>query len=190
MLRRTLTLTAATMALATTAFADSHTGGGMAGDAGAMSGDPVKPQAIARMAGPDGSDMGVVQIWETPNGLLLHAELIGLEEGVHGFHVHETGTCEGDFSSAGDHYDTAGNAHGMMNPDGPHAGDNPNVFADSGGFVSADVFNDRLSLMDGDAPVMDDDGSAIIIHAMGDSYQAEAGAGGRAACGVIEAVES
>ena len=43
----------------------------------------------------------------------------------------------------------------------------------------------RLSVAEGTAPLMDDDGSALIIHENGDTYQSDAGAGGRVACGVI-----
>lgn len=171
------TLTAATLALvpATATLADSHTEGA------------ASPAAMATLMDQSAAEVGQVEIFETVDGLLFQVEASGLPEGGHGFHVHQTGTCEGDFTSAGDHYQPGGNGHGLMAEEGAHAGDLPNVFAGSEGNVRADLTSSVLSLEDGEAPVMDDDGSAIIVHESADSYGAEAGAGSRIACGVIEA---
>ncbi|GGL71128.1 superoxide dismutase family protein [Wenxinia marina] len=145
--------------------------------------------ATASLVGADGAPMGEVMMTDTPNGLLFEVRLTGVPEGGHGFHVHQVGTCEPDFEAAGDHYAPDGNEHGLMNEAGAHAGDLPNVFATAEGVVEADIVSERLSVSgDTGAPLMDEDGSAIMVHANPDSYMAEAGAGDRIACGVVEAM--
>ena len=143
--------------------------------------------ATATMMGADGAEVGTVTLTDTPNGLLIEARLTSVPAGGHGFHVHQTGTCEGDFTSAGEHYAPGGNEHGLMNEAGPHAGDLPNVFAQEDGVVEVDLWTTALSVGgETGAPLLDEDGSALILHAAPDSYGAEAGAGDRIACGVIE----
>lgn len=143
--------------------------------------------AVATLKGPGGEDMGQVTLTQTAHGVLLSAEVSGLAEGGHGFHIHESGTCDPDFAAAGGHYNPAGSGHGFTSDGGPHAGDMPNIFANADGTARADVLNARVSLEDGaDATLFDDNGSAIIVHENPDTYGADAGAGGRVACGVIE----
>ncbi|WP_370160393.1 superoxide dismutase family protein [Limimaricola soesokkakensis] len=143
--------------------------------------------ATANLMGPDGSDMGSVALTQTPNGVIVSLEAEGLSEGAHGFHVHEAGACEPDFEAAGGHYNPTEAEHGMKNEAGAHAGDMPNIHADADGGAKADAFLHDVSLEEGvDGTLFDDDGSAIIIHAQADTYEAEAGAGDRVACGVIE----
>ena len=142
--------------------------------------------AVAAMAGPDGASMGTVTLEQGPNGVLVSADITGLEAGGHGFHIHEVGTCAPDFASAGGHHAPDGSPHGYMNPQGAHAGDLPNIHANSDGTARADYFTDWITLAaDGETSVFDSDGSAIIIHEKPDTYGADAGAGGRVACGVI-----
>ena len=146
----------------------------------------VGQRAVASMAGPDGTSMGTVTLQQGPNGVLVSADVSGLAAGAHGFHIHAVGACTPDFAAAADHFAPDGSPHGYMNPEGPHAGDLPNIHANSDGTAQADFFTDWITLAaDGDTSVFDSDGSAIIIHEKPDSYGADAGAGGRVACGVI-----
>ncbi len=73
--------------------------------------------------------------------------------------------------------------HGLLNPDGPDNGDLPNIYATGDGTVQAELFT---TLVDPDM-LMDDDGSAIVIHENGDDHNTQpiGGAGGRVACGVL-----
>ena len=51
-----------------------------------------------------------------------------LSPGQHGLHIHAVGKCEGpDFKSAGGHLNPEGKKHGLQSPEGPHAGDLPNL---------------------------------------------------------------
>ena len=173
MFRTILTTAAATMLLGAPAWAEGHM---------------ASPAATATLKTADGAEVGSVQIFQTQDGVLIRLDGKDMPEGWHGFHLHQTGACEGpDFTSAGDHYAPNGHSHGLMAEGGPHAGDLPNVHVASDGSVMADVTSTVLSIEGGEAPIMDDDGSAFIIHENADSYAAHAGAGGRIACGVVEA---
>lgn len=154
-------------------------GGDSPSDAGA--------RASAAMSGPDGAAMGTVELTQGPNGVLISADVYGLSPGPHGFHIHTVGACTPDFSAAGGHFNPDGGGHGFMHAEGSHAGDLPNIHAGADGIARADYFTSRITLApDDEASLFDEDGSAVVIHDMPDSYVAEAGAGGRAACGVIE----
>ncbi|MFN0263809.1 superoxide dismutase family protein [Tepidamorphus sp. 3E244] len=165
---------AATAAL-TTAYADNHT----------MKGMENMPSATAELKTADGKSAGSVQFVQTPNGVLIMGELQNASPGVHGVHIHETGKCEPDFKAAGDHFAPNGNKHGFASEEGYHAGDLPNVTVGEDGTATFHVFNENVSLGEDEASLMDDDGSAVIVHAKADSYMAEAGAGDRDACGVV-----
>lgn len=142
--------------------------------------------ASAEMKGPDGKLMGMVTLQQTPHGVLVKAELNGLPPGGHGFHIHENGACTPDFAAAGDHFNPQGKGHGLTQENGPHAGDMPNIFAGDDGKVTAEVINSRVTLGEDETSVFDDNGSAIIVHEKPDTHGADAGAGGRLACGVIQ----
>ncbi len=155
-------------------------------------GEAVTSPGVARAVflDPQGNSIGTATLVETPNGVLIRAELANLPPGIHGFHIHETGACdpEGGFESAGGHYNPTGAEHGFMVEGGPHAGDMANQTVGEDGRLMAQVFNERVSLTGGEAPLLDDDGSAIVIHATADDYmsQPSGAAGDRIACGVIE----
>lgn len=142
--------------------------------------------ALARMIDRDGTAAGKVEISAATGGVLIDVLLTGLAPGEHAIHLHETGACSGDFSAAGDHFDPHGNGHGFLSETGPHAGDLPNVFADTDGGVSAHFFNDRVTLSTSEAKLLDTDGTAVIVHALPDLYAADSGSGERVLCGVLE----
>ena len=145
--------------------------------------------ATATMMGLDGAEHGTVTLEQTPNGVLLTADLTGVPAGVHGFHVHETGACEPPFQSAGGHFNPTDANHGFLDEGGPHAGDMPNIHVPESGDLMIEILNPMISLNEGEEGyLMDEDGSAILIHAGGDDYETDpAGdSGDRIACGVVE----
>ena len=172
-----LGLTAALALAATPALAAAHMGESVSVD----------------MIGTNGETIGTATFKQTASGIVLvTSEVSGLEDGEHGFHIHETGLCEPEteFMSAGGHY--AGEddpAHGLVEG-GPHAGDMPNVTAVNGSFV-VEHFNPRVTLAGDMNPLDDADGSALMVHSNPDDYESQPSgdAGGRVACGVIFADE-
>ncbi|MEZ5828443.1 MAG: superoxide dismutase family protein [Hyphomicrobiales bacterium] len=142
-------------------------------------------KATAVLIDPDGNEVGTVTLFEAPSGVLLDVDLTAVPPGDHAFHIHETGKCEApDFKSAGGHFNPEEDKHGLLNKAGPHAGDMPNIHVPETGKLRIEILNQRIDLNDG---LLDDDGSAIVIHEGPDDYITDpAGdAGPRIACGVI-----
>lgn len=142
--------------------------------------------ATAGFVTASGENAGTASLVETVNGVLITAEIRNIAPGAHAFHIHETGKCEPDFQAAGGHFAPDGNEHGFANPNGYHAGDMPNIFADSQGVAMVHIFKEDITLGEGEASLFDEDGSAFIVHADADNYTEEASAGGRVACAVIK----
>jgi len=149
------------------------------------------PTMTATVHNLDGESLGTVVFTETPSDVThLAIELEGVPSGGHGFHVHETGVCDASdgFKSAGGHY-AGDKAHGILAADGPHPGDFPNILVARDGVVVLEYFTDRLTVgSEGENPLADADGSAIVIHDGPDDYESQPSgdAGSRIACGVIE----
>jgi superoxide dismutase, Cu-Zn family len=113
-----------------------------------------------------------------------------LPPGFHGFHVHEVGQCEPPFTSAGGHL----NLEDAFHPE--HTGDMPVLLVNNDGTGEASFVTDRFTLKD----LFDEDGSAIIVHAVPDNYAniperygevdqdtlQTGDSGDRIACGVIQ----
>jgi superoxide dismutase, Cu-Zn family len=102
--------------------------------------------------------------------------------------VHQTGRCDApSFESAGGHYAPMKRQHGFLASGGPHAGDMTNVQV-VGSAVSVQEFNPFVTLSGGEAPLLDQDGSALVIHAKADDYstQPSGDAGARIACAVVQ----
>jgi Cu-Zn family superoxide dismutase len=145
--------------------------------------------AKAALQSAEGKDAGSVTLTQTPSGVLLSLSVKGLPAGEHAFHVHAVGKCEPPFTSAGGHFNPGNKKHGMLSPDGAHAGDMPNLHIPAGGELTVEVLNSAVTL-EKDKPnsVFDADGSAVVIHAGKDDYKTDptGDAGGRIACGVVQ----
>jgi superoxide dismutase, Cu-Zn family len=144
--------------------------------------------ATAELHNAKGEVAGRVALRDTPNGVWLNVSISSLPPGSHGFHIHETGKCEGDFKSAGGHFAPAGNKHGFLVDGGPHAGDMPNIHVPSDGRLNFEVFAPAVTLDEGaEGSLFDSDGSAIMVHSGGDDYKSQPSgdAGSRIACGVV-----
>jgi Cu-Zn family superoxide dismutase len=131
-----------------------------------------------------GQTVGSVRAWQTAGGVSLHIAATGLSHGIHGVHVHAIGRCDPpDFASAGPHWNPAGRKHGINNPQGPHAGDLPNVEVAANGVLGATVVLPGAAM----ANLLDADGAALVIHAQGDDYKTDpsGNSGARIACAVI-----
>jgi superoxide dismutase, Cu-Zn family len=143
--------------------------------------------AVAELIDGKANPVGTAQLNQLEQGVQIVVAVSGLPAGKHALHIHETGECEPPFESAGGHFNPTGAEHGWDNPQGPHAGDLPNIYIGEGA-VQVEYITDRVTLEDGETSLLDDDGAAIVIHEGQDDYVSEpAGdAGMRLACGVIE----
>jgi Cu-Zn family superoxide dismutase len=133
---------------------------------------------------------GTIHFEETQNGVRVILNLSGLPPGIHGFHIHEKGSCDTpDFSGAGDHFNPRKKKHGFLDPKGPHAGDLPNIAVKEDGTVEDTIVTRLLTLKKGaDNSLLVPGGKSAVIHKAADDYLTDpAGhSGGRIACGVIE----
>ena len=139
-----------------------------------------------------GSSLGTLELTNMGDkGTKVTIKLKGLEQGLRAMHFHEFGKCEAPgFTSAGGHYNPTGAAHGTKMEDGPHAGDMMNIMIGADGTGEAEFINDRVSITSNGPlpPLMDADGSALIIHAKADDYKSQpsGAAGPRIGCAVIK----
>jgi Cu-Zn family superoxide dismutase len=157
-------------------------------------------RATAQITGcTDPAITGTAQLTERPTeeGIkLIEVSIVvrGLTDGKHAVHVHEVASCT-PCGAAGGHHDPgpAGNSA----PDAPvfnhpfHMGDLVNLEV-HGGVGVMHTTTSRFTLSEGRLSILDENGSAFIIHALEDTYCDAEGeltpgcaGGGRVACGII-----
>lgn len=136
----------------------------------------------AELANDQGEAIGTVSFVELEKGVKLHVQLRDVTPGEHAIHVHDVGKCERPtFESAGPHYNPAGNEQGVNNPNGPHAGDLPNIPVDAQGKADLEVTTLAFTLKE-------IAGRSLVLHEFADDYVTDpaGNSGGRIACGVIQ----
>jgi len=135
--------------------------------------------------------IGSVTVTETAYGLLFTPDLKSLPAGIHGFHVHENGSCEagtkdgvkGAALAAGGHFDPQKTGKHLGPYADGHLGDLPAVYVTADGIANYPVLAPRLK------KISEIKGHALMIHAGGDNHadmpKPLGGGGDRMACGVI-----
>ena len=167
---------------------------------------PPSPEAAAAAAAPTesataelrdatGKAVGTARLTGESTGavrLVVHVD--GMTAGDHGIHFHAVGSCgaPGDsvaFAAAGGHHNPLTRKHGLENPDGPHAGDLPNLPVGANGSGDLDTRTALATLRDGPTTLLDANGSALVVHAAADDQKTDpsGNSGARVACGVLTA---
>lgn len=131
-----------------------------------------RPAALACLRGMEEHPniRGVVRFCQRPDGILVVAEVFGLTDGFHGFHIHSGRDC----SDSMGHYDPGNGLH----PD--HAGDLPSLLS-CGGKAYLTVLTDRFRICD----IV---GKTVVVHSGRDDFttQPSGDSGAKIACGAVE----
>lgn len=162
-------------------------------------GAAAQPSASATLhACEGGAAIGMATFQERPSGegiklvdVEVRVEGSGMTEGPHAVHIHETAACDPCGAAQG-HFDPGPNSN--TNPDGNHpfhSGDLVNLVVDASGGGAMSTTTSRVTVSPGPLSILDEDGSALIIHVGADTYcpagvVAGCAGGARAACGIIE----
>lgn len=157
---------------------------------GKTGGAAPKLMVTTQLLTPAGEPLGTATLTQEGDGVQVSASLSGPPAGTYAIHLHSVGKCEGpDFKTAGGHFNPAMKQHGHLNPAGEHSGDLDNITVAANRKGSLVESRPGLRLVDGDAPLIDADGAAVVLHAQPDDYKTDptGNAGDRIACGVLVA---
>ena len=143
-----------------------------------------------------GKTIGRMAIRPAGDSVLFEIKIRSLPPGKHGMHLHAVGDCSdvARFKLSGGHVVSGrGRQHGFMNPRGPHAGDLPNLIITASGITASGVAGGGAAHIEiyssvSFAALLDEDGSALVIHAQPDDHRSQpiGGAGARIACAEIK----
>lgn len=152
-------------------------------------GDGQPLGATAELKATQGNGVsGTLMLQPSGPGVQITGTISGLTPGsTHGFHIHENGDCSApDASSAGEHYNPSGQAHGDPATANRHLGDMPNIKADDQGAAQLTANIGGVSLRTSEPN--DIVGRSIVIHEKADDYktQPSGNSGKRIACAIIK----
>ena len=146
---------------------------------------PVITRAMCRLYPTEGSQaQGFVEFVQQGRMVRIRAEMTGLPDGPHGFHIHEWGDCNcADGKCTGGHFNPAGVPHAGPDAKVRHVGDLGNIVAGPDGKAVYDRV-DAVVEINGPRSII---GRAITVHADADDLtsQPTGAAGARIAVGVI-----
>jgi len=161
------------------------------GSASAIADGHAPVIAEAQLNNLDGNQIGLATITQTPHGVLVHVRVSDMPPGAKGIHFHSKADCapHTSFKSSMGHHGEGEGQHGLLNAQGPGKGDLGNIFVGENGVGELQFFKSDVFLDKGDLPLLDDDGTAIVIHANEDDQvtQPIGGAGPRLVCGLVAA---
>jgi Cu-Zn family superoxide dismutase len=135
-----------------------------------------------------GQSVGTAVLSPAPKGVRIRLDLHNLSEGEHAIHIHQNAKCEGPgFTTAGPHLNPDMKHHGLQNPEGPHAGDIPNIKVGPKGDMKGTIVAPGVTMGDDSHSVFSNGGTALVIHAKADDMKSDpaGNAGDRIVCGMI-----
>jgi Cu-Zn family superoxide dismutase len=168
--------------------------------------EPAASQTVeVQLMNAQGTQTGIAHLTPEGDSVQIHVRIEGLEPGSeHGLHFHQVALCTPPgFESAGDHFNPTNRQHGLENPNGPHAGDLPNLRAGDNG-VAESTFRIGHPRIGGPAGTMGDTAAAtaagdsaahgasnalaLVVHADRDDLRTDpsGNSGARIACGVAQ----
>jgi Cu-Zn family superoxide dismutase len=115
----------------------------------------------------------------------VEVTIAGATPGMHGLHIHEKGDCSApDATSAGGHFNAAGNPHAAPTDAKHHNGDFGNIEIGADGKGKLTLETDMLTVTEGPNSVV---GKAVIFHEKADDLKTQptGNAGARYGCGVV-----
>jgi superoxide dismutase, Cu-Zn family len=172
------------------AFAAAAALAGCGGQARGPDGSTLpEPAASASLFDTAGTRVGLASFSESDGTAQLGVSVSGLSPGPHGMHIHENGACgPPSFESAGPHFNPEAKQHGTLSPQGPHAGDLPNLVANADGSADTTFTVSSALLADGPGSMVGPRKRAFVIHADPDDMKTDPSgdSGSRVVCGVIE----
>lgn len=139
-----------------------------------------------------GDTIGTIKLRQGTKGVLLEVKVEKLKPGLHGMHFHAVGNCDNKsgFKKAKGHILRNNKPHGFLHPDGPHAGNLPNLIVDESGKAHVEIYTELVSLNGSNnrPALFDQDGSTLIIHENPDDHYTQpiGGSGGRIGCSLIK----
>jgi Cu-Zn family superoxide dismutase len=154
----------------------------------ATAGVPADNTARAELRNATGQVVASATLTQVAGAVRVVLEAQGLPPGAKGVHIHAVGKCDPpDFTTAGGHFNPQGRQHGALNPQGPHAGDLPNLTVGADGKGQLESTTQLVTLLAGPTSVFDADGSALVVHAAPDDFRTDptGNSGARIACGAI-----